>query len=49
MGNLWGFVAFALLWLFLVGFFVALFRGLLRRTREVRARQGERGDAEHGL
>ena len=49
VGNLWGLIAFALLWLVLAGFFVALFRGLLRRSREVRARQGERGDPEHGL
>ena len=49
MGTLYGVIAFALLWLFLAGFFVALLRGLLRRTRALRGRHGEGGDPEHGL
>ncbi len=49
VGSLWGLIAFALLWLFLAGFFVALFRGLVRRARDVRAQRGERGDPEQGL
>jgi hypothetical protein len=49
VGSLWGLIAFALLWLFLAGFFAALFRGLVRRARDVRAQRGDRGDPEQGL
>ena len=47
VGNLYGIVAFALLWLFLVSFFFTLFRALLRQSR--RRRRGEGADWEHGL
>ena len=47
VGNLYAIVAFVLLWLFLVPFFV----GLLRRLAAQRERQrrGEGGHWEHGL
>jgi len=47
MGNLFAIVAFALLWLFLVPFFVALLRALIGQRR--RERRGEGGHWEHGL
>lgn len=47
MSDLYGVIAFALLWLFLAGFFVVLFGMLLEESR--RRRRGERDDWEHGL
>ena len=47
VGNLYGIIAFALLWLFLVTFFFTLFRALVVQAR--RRRKGEGVDWEHGL
>ncbi len=47
MSDLYGIIAFALLWLFLAGFFVVLFGMLLEESR--RRRRGQRDDWEHGL
>ncbi len=47
MSNLYGAIAFALLWLFLASFFFTLYRALLRQSR--RRRKGEGADWEHGL
>jgi len=47
VGNLYGIVAFALLWVFLASFFFTLYRALLRQSR--RCRRGEGADWEHGL
>jgi hypothetical protein len=47
VSDLYGLVAFALLWLCLGGFFFVLFRMLLDEAR--RRRRGERVDWEHGL
>lgn len=47
VSDLLGIIAFALLWLFLAGFFVVLF-GMLREESRRRSR-GERDDWEHGL
>jgi hypothetical protein len=47
VNDLLGIIAFALLWLFLAGFFVVLF-GMLR-AEAGRIRRGERIDWEHGL
>ncbi len=45
VGNIFGIVAFAGLWLFLGVFFVYLFRWLLRRSRAL----GREVDRDHGL
>lgn len=47
MGNLYGIIAFALLWLFLLSFFFTLFRALIGQSR--RRKRGEGADWEHGL
>ena len=47
VGNLYGIVAFTLLWLFLASFFFMLYRSLLRESRA--RRKGEGADREHGL
>jgi hypothetical protein len=47
VGNLYGIIAFALLWLFLATFFFGLYRALLRQSR--RRRKGEGADWDHGL
>ncbi|HEY8376708.1 MAG TPA: hypothetical protein VIK91_09480 [Nannocystis sp.] len=47
MGNLYAIIAFALLWLFLAGFFFVLIRALVVQSR--RRRRGEPDVWEHGL
>ena len=47
VGNLYGIIAFALLWLFLASFFVTLYRALLRQSR--RRREGKGADWQPGL
>jgi hypothetical protein len=47
VGNLYGIIAFALLWLFLASFFFTLYRALLRQSR--RRREGKGADWQHGL
>lgn len=47
MGNLYGILAFALLWLFLAGFFFTLFRTLWLQARA--RKRGESSTWEHGL
>jgi hypothetical protein len=47
VGNLFAIVAFVLLWLFLVPFFVTLLRRLGAQRR--RQGRGEGGHWEHGL
>lgn len=47
MGNLYGAIAFTLLWVLLASFFFTLYRALLRQAR--RRREGQGADWEHGL
>jgi hypothetical protein len=48
MGNTYAIIAFALLWIFLGGFFFVVFRTLLSRGRTTKGRDGE-DRWEHGL